>query len=366
MMLATPIRGKYPSHYHPPQCGDDCKDYKIINSSGNTAKNMCLYPKIIENRKYKVNKKNGGVIPPIFDERTRYVPVGCGKCMECMKQKQRNWQIRLLEDIREHKNGKFITLTFNRESLEKLQDEVGYINDKYVQDNAVATLAVRRFLERWRKKYKKSIRHWLVTELGHTGTERIHIHGIIYTDEDNITIEDIWKYGFIWIGSYVNERTINYITKYISKQDLVHKNYIPKILTSSGIGSRYLKTETKKLNKYEEGKTREYYRTRTGHKINLPVYYRNNIYSEEEREKLWIEKLDKNERFVCGEKVSTENGEESYEEIREWYRGKNERLGYGDDKINWDERQYKNQLKKLKIKEKIRKEKIKSIHLGKS
>ena len=29
-----------------------------------------------------------------------------------------------------------------------------------------ATRAVRFFLERWRKEYKKSLRHWLVTEIG--------------------------------------------------------------------------------------------------------------------------------------------------------------------------------------------------------
>ena len=46
---------------------------------------MCLYEKTIENRRYKANKKNGGVIPAIFDERERYVTVGCGRCMEFIK-----------------------------------------------------------------------------------------------------------------------------------------------------------------------------------------------------------------------------------------------------------------------------------------
>ena len=99
--------------------------------------------------------------------------------------KKREWQIRLLEDIKEYKNGKFVTLTFNEEWLEKLEKEVkkeiDIINDK-IEENLVATYAVRHFLERWRFKYKKSVRHWLVTELGHENTERIHLHGIIYTD----------------------------------------------------------------------------------------------------------------------------------------------------------------------------------------
>ena len=42
----------------------------------------------------------------------------------------------------------------------------------YELDNAIAAYAIRKFLERWRKKFKKSLRHWLVTELGHNGIEK--------------------------------------------------------------------------------------------------------------------------------------------------------------------------------------------------
>ena len=51
---------------------------------------MCLYPKLILNKKYTGTKKNKGVIPTLTDERVKYVPVGCGKCMECMKKKKEN------------------------------------------------------------------------------------------------------------------------------------------------------------------------------------------------------------------------------------------------------------------------------------
>ena len=44
---------------------------------------MCLYPRLIKNRKYIANKKNGGNIPPVSDLRVLVVPVGCGKCIEC-------------------------------------------------------------------------------------------------------------------------------------------------------------------------------------------------------------------------------------------------------------------------------------------
>ena len=139
---------------------------------------MCLYPRIINNKKYTKTKKNGGNIPPVFDERVKKVAIGCGRCMECKKQQARKWQVRLLEEVRERNNGKFVTLTLNNESVTKLAEENKEL-EGYELDNAIATLAVRRFLENWRKKYKKSVRHWLITELGHNGTENIHLHGIL-------------------------------------------------------------------------------------------------------------------------------------------------------------------------------------------
>ena len=94
------------------------------------------------------------------------------------------------EEIKHDNTGQFITLTFSNQELEKLTKETGI-----KESNAVATIAVRRFLERWRKKYKKSVKHWLVTELGRKFTERIHLHGILFTNEDDKTIEKLWKYG---------------------------------------------------------------------------------------------------------------------------------------------------------------------------
>lgn len=322
---------------------------------------MCLYPKLIRNRKYTENKKNGGNIPAISDIRTIMVPVGCGNCIECRKQKIREWQVRLLEDIREHTNGKFITLTFSNESIKELAGEIKGA-EGYELDNAIAKLAVKRFRERWRKKYKKSIRHWLVTELGGGHSEHLHMHGIIWTDESFEEIKEKWRYGFVWTGTeggtnYVNERTVNYCVKYIGKQDKLHENYKAIILTSPGIGSNYTNRADSERNKYRETDTREYYKTRTGHKIALPIYWRNKIYTEEEREKLWIEKLDKQERWVMGEKidVSTEKGELEYYQTLEWYRTKNKRLGYGDDEKNWDKKRYENSRRMLKIKERIKK-----------
>lgn len=318
---------------------------------------MCLYPKLINNRKYQSNKKNGGNIPSVTDKRVLVVPVGCGKCMECKKQKSREWQVRLHEEIRNDNSGKFVTLTFSNESIKELSENIKDLNG-YNLDNEIATLGVRRFLERWRKKYKKSVKHWLVTELGGNGTENIHIHGIIWTNESSKTINNIWKYGFTWIGDkesggYVNERTINYIVKYVNKVDEKHKEYNSKILTSAGIGKNYIDRIDSKKNKYNGKNTKEIYTTRQGIKLALPIYYRNKIYNEEEKEKLWLMKLDEEVRYVNGEKIDVSKGEEEYYKVLEWHREKNKRLGYGNDSKNWEQKRYENSRRNLLTKQRI-------------
>lgn len=317
---------------------------------------MCLYPKLITNRKYVANKKNGGIIPAVSDKRALLVPVGCQKCIECKKLKAREWSVRLQEDIQHHNNGKMVTLTMSNESYTELYNIIrkDYIIEGYELDNQIATLAVRRFLERWRKKHKKSLRHWLITELGGNGYECIHLHGIIYTNEPE-KIEKYWKYGYIHIGEYVNTETINYIVKYVHKTDKKHPNYTSKILTSAGIGLGYTKQRNFERNKYNGKKTIETYHTSNGANIALPIYYRNKLYTDEEKEKLWLNKLDKNIRYVCGEEIDISKGEDQYYNKLNYYRKLNKRLGYGDNSKNWEKAKYELQRRKLKQHERLRK-----------
>lgn len=314
---------------------------------------MCIYNKLIKNRKYTANKKNGGIIPPVLDERTKYVPIGCGKCIECKKQKAQNWRIRLLEDIKTNTNGKFITLTLSNQSIAQLSEHPRCKDIRgYEFDNEIATVAMRYFNERWRKKFGKAIRHWLVTELGHEGTENIHLHGILWTNETFETIEKIWQYGFIWPTgkarqtNYVNGQTINYSVKYVNKIDEDHKEYNSIVLTSPGIGGNYTKTFDFKKHKFNGTNTIETYRTSTGHTMALPIYWRNKAFTDEEREKLWLQRLDKNERWVCGEKVKADD-DKTYWALIEWHRQRNTRLGYGNDEKNWNREQYENNRRKL-------------------
>ena len=313
---------------------------------------MCLYPTLIKNPKYKANKKNGGDIPPLPDDRVKYVPIGCQDCIECRKQKANEWQVRLLEDIKTNKMGKFITLTFSDQSIYELSKEIKDLTG-YELDNKIATIGVRRFLERWRKQYKKSVRHWLITEIGHNGTENIHLHGIIWTEKSFEDIERHWKYGYIFPTqehrktNYVSSRTINYIVKYVTKKDEKHKTYKPVILTSAGIGRNYITKRNLSKNKFNGVDTDTTYRTDTGHKIGLPIYWRNKIYTDNEREKLWLQLLDKQERWICGEKIKIDKDEKDYYATLKHYRELNIRLGYGTGEKDWKLEQYEREQRQL-------------------
>ncbi len=326
---------------------------------------MCLYPRVMLNKKYVPNKKNKGVIPKlpkvkvkgrwIDDERVRYVPIGCGKCMECKKQKANEWRIRLNEEVRGNKKCHFVTLTFSNESIKKLYDK--YFSDKdiegYLLDNEIAKKAVRLFLERWRKKTKRSVKHWFITELGHEGSENIHLHGFIWTDRPSSFVNERWGYGFVWDSvkekGFVNEQTVNYVIKYCTKRDLVHKEYEPIILCSPAIGKSYFNRDDYKGNKYKGKETEQGYKSSSGHRMSLPIYYRNKIYSDNERELLWRDMLDKNERFVDGVKIRGRYDEDDSEYYRrlEIAREKNKRLGFGDDSDNWDRKQYEREKRRL-------------------
>lgn len=311
---------------------------------------MCLYPKIIENRRYVANKKNGGVIPAMFDIREKYVEVPCMRCMECMRKKANNWKVRLLEEIKDNK-GIGVTLTFSTESLiefEKLRE----INRRsgYEKDIKIAKIAVRRFCERWRKATGKSIRHWLVTELGSGRYEHLHLHGILFTNEDIEVIKERWGYGYIHKMDWMNEATVSYYIKYIHKIDEKHKEFEPIVLCSQGIGKGYI-DKNKHRFKYKKDESREYYKDGKGLIYNLPDYYKKKLYNEDERTKLWMDKLDKGIKYVNGIKINVSKDDTHYNKVIEEERLKNKRLGYNNGYKDREKRMNEN-LEREKIQKK--------------
>lgn len=301
---------------------------------------MCLYPRLVLNKKYLRNKKNGYNAPALKDERVKYVPVPCGWCMECRKKIATEWQIRLQNELLQDNKAVFVTLTFSDESLNKLTNELGV-----TECNAIATVAIRRFLERIRKLTKKSVKHWLITELGQDNSERIHIHGIIWTDNTKM-IKEKWLYGHVYIGYAMSNRCINYVTKYLTKTDTKHKGFRGKIHNSAKLGLNGLKNVNKE---------KDYYRMKNGVIKGTPSYYRNKVYTDEEREQLWIKRLDEQTRYVRGIKIDVSQSNDEYYKILYKAREVNKKLGYGDDSDDYRRCSYSTRLSDLQKLTRIKK-----------
>lgn len=292
---------------------------------------MCLYPKYFKNPKYLPNKKNEGKPPIWTDRRLLYIPAKCGCCIECRKEKQREWRVRLEEEIRSN-FGYFTTLTISPENIKEIELITGL---KWKENpNEIATKALRLFLERVRKDTGKSIRHWCVTELGEKN-DRIHLHGIFFGQKAAELIRKHWKYGFVFIGGYCNSRSINYMTKYMLKVDIKHPKFKQIVLASPGIGAGYMdrldylwqKQNYKNINVAT-------YTLRNGTKMAMPKYYKNKIFTEEEREVMWINNLNRGLLWIYGEKVKADDWK-TVKNLREyWQRYGRETMG--DDPIAWN------------------------------
>ena len=130
----------------------------------------------------------------------------------------------------------------------------------------------------------------------------------------------------------------------MTKIDEDHPEFVGKVLCSRGIGAGYIKRADASKHKYEKGKTIETYRLRNGTKINLPVYYRNKLFTEEERELLFIDKIEKGFIYVLGTKVHRDD-EEYYMQLLEEGR-KKETILYGEHNQDWEQQKYINRLRR--------------------
>ena len=305
---------------------------------------MCLYPTYVKNPKYKPNKKNNGRPPICKDRRLFYIPVKCGCCIECRKEKQREWRVRLEEELRS-KFGYFTTLTISPEGIKEIEKKTSL---KWEENpNEIATKALRLFLERVRKETGKSIKHWCVTELGEE-KNRIHLHGIFFGQKSAQLIKKHWKYGFVFIGGYCNSKSVNYMTKYMLKVDIKHPEFKQIVLASSGIGSGYMDRLDylwqKQNYKRIEVAT---YTFRNGTKMAMPKYYKNKIFTEKEREIMWINNLNRGLLWIYGEKVKADDWK-TIDNLREYWQ-KYGREVMGDNPIAW------NAMKERRKEEKQRK-----------
>lgn len=92
-------------------------------------------------------------------------------------------------ELKNHpENAHFVTLTYDDESLKKFEEDDAL---------KVAGKSIELFRKRWCKKFKSGIKHFIICELGGRDSERMHLHGIIWTEKSREEMEEVWGYGFV-------------------------------------------------------------------------------------------------------------------------------------------------------------------------
>lgn len=218
---------------------------------------MCLFPYVL---RYDA-----------FLRGTSNVEVPCGKCVECLKDRQNSWKLRLTEEARNWSTLCFFTLTYSECSVPR--NDFG---------NTTASLDdIQRWIKRWRislvRRYGKDsalsdIKFFICAEYAPDGyylhrktrtmrrsTMRPHYHGVIFSNLDADFVKDTlirdWRsrYGFVKFDKVRCRRedrssVMNYISKYCCKGCFasrlaeIARGEIEKAFTvmSKGIGLSYV------------------------------------------------------------------------------------------------------------------------------
>lgn len=206
-----------------------------------------------------------------------HLPVPCGRCAACLQNRRNSWSFRLEQELKVSTSAHFVTLTYTDDKL--------YFNE--YGNPSVNKRDVQLFIKRLRKLSDEKLRYYAVAEYG-SKTHRPHYHIILFNlshdfDSANLLLTNAWGNGQIQVGS-VTPASIAYVTKYVFQKG---KNWegedkvFSLMSRKPGIGSNYLDTHTKW---HEEDPTRFYSVKEGGQKVSLPRFYRDKIYSQQDKE----------------------------------------------------------------------------------
>ncbi|AXH78089.1 MAG: replication initiator protein [Microviridae sp.] len=209
--------------------------------------------------------------------------VRCGKCPSCQKFTASQWNIRLIEQEKCTKNNYFITLTLTDDNITWGFDSP-----------TLSKRDIQLFLKLLRKRISpQKVKYFAVGEYGET-TKRPHYHLLIFDtgiDSPKVlqnVIYTSWidkndeSKGFCHVGD-VTPDSIRYVSGYMEKDQngeiLSEKVQREFRLMSKGIGENYL------INSKNYHLSNEKFTYKIG-KVDapLPRYYRDRIFSEQQRE----------------------------------------------------------------------------------
>lgn len=237
--------------------------------------------------------------PGQADARDR-ITIPCGKCAACLSNRRSDWAVRLEQEFRVSENAHFLTLTYSDEHL-----CFGAISE-------FATLVrsdIQLFMKRLRKRCDSKLKYYVAGEYG-SRTYRPHYHAIIFNLPDNNVelLLKTWQKGNVHVGT-VTPASIRYTLKYMLQAN--HSSYSNEVqkpfsLMSKNLGISYI---SKRFEWHRADISRSYVQVEGGKKVRLPRYYRDKLYTKEEREKQ-ILMMQKNEAELPSEQS----------EMRRWFK----------------------------------------------
>ncbi|AXH77002.1 MAG: replication initiator protein [Microviridae sp.] len=252
------------------------------------------------------------------------IPVPCGKCPACAARRTSAWSFRLLQEDKHAESSHFITLTYDTQhapisqngfmALDKRDLQLFFkrlrkAHSKGVQHGRPQTIGQQR--SPGQAKQHVSLKYYAVGEYGGK-SYRPHYHIILFNAKVEL-IQDAWGLGHVHYGD-VNGASVGYTLKYISKPKRIplHRNddRQPEFsLMSKGLGSSYCKAQTIfvgqtvihdgeeciEIVKIKKGygnmvdwhksslENRMYCTLPDGKKLAMPRYYKDRIYTTQER-----------------------------------------------------------------------------------
>lgn len=193
------------------------------------------------------------------------VEVDCGHCINCKKERSKQWAFRLMCEYKEWPCSVFVTLTFDSPYLTLVPD---------AQPPYYATISPRDvtlFMKRLRKNLGgRKIKYYACGEYGST-TYRPHYHLILFNVDfsDTAVIEKSWSKGFVKVEE-VNIATVSYVAGYVQKKLYGSESYPDLIFPpfsrmSKNLGAKYFIDNAEKI--WNHGITFQ------GFHISVPRYF---------------------------------------------------------------------------------------------
>jgi len=214
---------------------------------------------------------------------------GCGQCPRCLSKRKNSWVFRLKQEQKVSTSSAFLTLTYANTPTS--MNGFPTLKTKDLQD---FHKRLRTHIDRNYEKNK--IRYYACGEYG-TRTFRPHYHSIMMNlPKDYLTnpelIASIWGHGHVYVAPS-NGKTIQYVAKYVMKSNEDYNTVCTDTglivdiekefsLMSKGLGKNYMTPQVIRWHK-------ETLTTLVGseHKMSLPRYYRDRIFTKDELETIY-------------------------------------------------------------------------------